>query len=165
MIGKIAYFVCVCALPIAAVADDFPKQGTANYTDYSVLVAPRSMALGKAGSITVYEVNGVSRNDDGNALFDNMAVRCLGESMTIGSDVSVRGACVQVDKDGDQIFVNYDYATTVQSGAAGGTDHFVGGTGKYAGIAGKADFTRQIVKGPDGTIMLILPHHAAWATP
>ena len=162
--GKIAYLVSACVLPATVLANDLPKQGTTNYTDYSVLVAPRTMALGKTGSITVYEVNGVSRNDDGGELFNNMAIRCLGESLTIG-DTAVRGACVQVDKDGDQLFIRYEATKAEGSASEGGTEHYVGGTGKYLGFAGKADFTARFVKASDGTIRIILPHHATWTRP
>lgn len=163
--GKIAYLAFACVLPAVALADDLPKQGTTNYTDYSVLTAPRTMALGKTGSITVYEVDGVSRNDDGGELFNNMAIRCLGESLTIGGEATVRGACVQADKDGDQLFIRYEASRAEGSAREGGTEHYIGGTGKYLGFAGKADFTAQFVKAADGTIRIILPHHATWTRP
>ena len=160
IVSKIAYLVSACMLPAIALANDLPKQGTTNFTDYFVLTAPRTMTLGTTGRITVYEVDGVSRNDDGGELFNNMAVRCLGESLTTGGETAVRGACVRIDKDGDQIFNHYEETT-----GGGGTVQYVGGTGKYLDFAGKGDFTPQSVKGPDGTIRAIVPNHATWTRP
>src|SRR5262249_40071467 len=100
-------------------------------------------------------------NDDGNDLFNNMGIRCLGSSLTTNGDISVRGSCIAVDKDSDQVITIYESKGRI-GGTYGGTDQFIGGTGKYAGITGKADFTRLPVKGPDNTVMVVVPHHATW---
>jgi hypothetical protein len=43
---------------------------------------------------------------------------------------------------------------------------FVGGTGKYQGITGSADYTFQPVKVPEGARpMTIVPHKATWKLP
>jgi hypothetical protein len=164
LIGKIAYLLVVFALPTSVKAQDFPKQGSANYTDYSTIITPKTMTMGKDGSVTNYEVYGVSRNDDGGVPFNEMAIHCMGSSLTANGEITSRGLCIQVDKGGDQIFINYENTGHV-GGEYKATEHFVGGTGKYLGITGQADSTRQIVKGPDSTLMLILPHHANWTKP
>src|ERR1700761_6288844 len=163
MIRCISVAVCACAVTIGAGAQDFPKQGTANFTDYSTIVNPKSMTIGK-DTVTNYEVYGVSHNDDGGEMFNNMAIHCTGSSTTINGEARSRGLCSQVDKDGDQLFHSYDNV-----GHPGqpyvATETLLGGTGKYAGITGHTESTRQIVKGPDGLVMLVLPHRATWSRP
>ena len=164
MIGRGIFFVCAMCLPIAAHAQGLPRQGTARYTDYSTLVVLKTMALGKDRIATDYEVYGVSRNDDGGDIFNNMAIRCLGSMITADGEITSRGFCIHADKDGDQLFIQYDNGGHVGA-AYGGTEHFVGGTGKYTGIAGQANLTLQRVKAPDNSIMIILSHHATWTLP
>jgi hypothetical protein len=152
------------AMPAVAVAAaEFPKQGTANYTTYYVTTASKMMPLG-GGSFGTYEVTGFTRNDDGKDLFNNMGVRCLGTVETTGGVTAIRGACTEMDQEGDQAFTTYEAKGNAGSVLAG-THVFVGGTGKYAGITGKAEFTRQGMKGPDSTSMAVVPHHATWSRP
>ena len=108
MIGKIVCFVCAIASPMSVSAQGFPNQGTANFTDYATIVAPKTMTMGKDSSVTNYEVYGVSRNDDGNEIFNNMAIHCMGSIITANSQAVSRGLCVQSDRDGDQLFINYE---------------------------------------------------------
>ena len=69
------------------------------------------------------------------------------------------GTCAETDNDGDEIY------STFQFKGSGGTHTFVGGTGKYAGLSGTADFTAQSVKSPDGRGMVIVRHKATWQRP
>jgi hypothetical protein len=166
MIGKTLYCVCAIALPFAVSAQELPKQGTANFTDYAMIVSPKTMTMGKDSRVTNYEVYGVSRNDDGNPIFNNMAIHCMGSIITADNHAVSRGLCVQSDKDGDQLFINYETGgSSADASVYGGIEHFTGGTGKYAGITGQAELTRQIVNAPDNTRMLILPHKARWTKP
>jgi hypothetical protein len=164
MIGKVAFIGWACLLPVVAAAEEFPKQGTANYTIYSVLVASQKITPGKDNNFITRELNGVIHNDDGKDLFNNMGIRCLSSSSTTNGDISARGACIAVDKDGDQLFTNFESKGRV-AGGYGGTDQFIGGTGKYAGITGKSDFAATPVKGPDNILMVALRNHATWTWP
>lgn len=163
MAGKLLYVVFISALPVAVAAAEFPKQGTANYTTYYVTTASRTMTLGER-KYTTYEVTGATRNDDGKDMFNNMGVRCLGTVEAVGSDTAFHGACTEMDQDGDQVFTTYE-AKGSSATAVAGTHVFVGGTGKYKGITGKAEYTRQALKGPDNTLMSVVPHHATWTLP
>jgi hypothetical protein len=166
MIGKILYCVCAIALPFTVSAQDLPKQGTANFTDYATIPSVKVMRLDKDSRVINYEVYGVSRNDDGNPAFNNMAIHCMGSSITLDNHATSRGLCVQADKDGDQLFINYEAdGASPDASVSAGIEHFVGGTGKYAGITGQAEFTRQLMKGPDNTYTMIMPHHANWTKP
>ena len=163
MIRKIAFLMSICSLPVAAIGQEAAKQGKTNFTDYSTIVNPKTMAVGK-DSVVNYEVNGVSHNDDGGEMFNNMAIRCMGSSTTVEGEARSRGLCIQMDKDGDQIFLSYDNVGHAGSPYSA-TEKFLGGTGKYTGMTGDTESTRQIVKGPDGLLMLVLPHHATWSRP
>jgi hypothetical protein len=163
LISKLACLLVVFTLPFPVKAQNIPKQGTVNFTDYSTIINPRTMTVG-TDSVTNYEVYGVSHNDDGGEMFNNMAIRCTGSNMTMNGDARSRGLCIQVDKDGDQIFISYDNVGHAGSPYAA-TEQFLGGTGKYTGITGHSESTRQLVKGPDNLVMLVLPHRATWSKP
>jgi hypothetical protein len=68
-------------------------------------------------------------------------------------------AHTHTDKEGDLIFTTYEI-----KGAAG-THNFVGGTGKYSGITGTADFTLQRVRSPDGRLLSVVHEKANWKLP
>jgi hypothetical protein len=82
-----------------------------------------------------FEVDGVTRNDTGGAMFDNFGFRCVGNVESIGSARTGHGVCTYTDKDGDQILQTYD-----QQGSAGGVT-LVSGSGKFAGISGTGEWT------------------------
>lgn len=160
-----AYLIAVAfLLPVGAMASDFPKQGKADYTTFFVTTASRTMALGTR-NYTTYELNGVTRNDEGAETFNNLGVRCLGTREVDGDDVHIGGTCTELDKDGDQVFQTYQAKGKTSGGGFAGTHAFVGGTGKYAGITGNADYTFQVVNGPDSVRMLVVHDHATWTRP
>ena len=110
--------------------------------------------------ISIYESTGITRNDAGEAPFNDMGTRCIGMREANGNDVVNRGSCIDTDKDGDQVFSTYE------ANAKSGRHVFVGGTGKYQGISGSADYTFQPVKVPEGARpMTIVPHKATWKLP
>jgi hypothetical protein len=144
--------------PLSVRAADLPKQGTDSYTTTYVIVSSSQMKAGDR-TITAYEGLGITRNDNGGPMFNDMGARCLGTSEMVGKDASSRGTCVETDKDGDEIYSTY------QSKGLSGTHTFFGGTGKYAGLSGTADYTTQLVKGFDGRGMAIVRHKATWQRP
>jgi hypothetical protein len=129
--------------PLSAWAADLPKQGTDSYTTTYVIVSKDQVKAGDR-TITAYDAVGITRNDNGGPMFNDMGARCIGTSEAVGKDVASRGSCVETDKDGDEIYSTY------QSKGLSGTHTFVGGTGKYAGLSGTADYTTQPVRSPDG---------------
>ena len=156
--------VTSCLLPVGTRASEIPKQGTANYTTFFVTTASQAMTLGTR-SYSTYGLNGVTRNDEGAEIFNNMGVRCLGSREVDGDDIRVEGACTERDKDGDQVFQTYQARGKTTGGGIAGTHLLVGGTGKYAGITGKADYTIQVVTGPDNVRMPVVHDHATWTRP
>lgn len=152
-------FLLVIFTGASAVAGDFPKEGTASYTTNYVNISSTPMKLGDR-TAAIYESAGITRNDAGEASFNDMGTRCIGMREANGNDVVNRGSCIDTDKDGDQVFSTYE------ANAKGGRHVFVGGTGKYQGITGSADYTFQSVKVPEGARpMTIVLHKATWKLP
>jgi hypothetical protein len=148
--------ICTCS---GAMAGEFPKEGKASYTTSYVNVSATPMKMGDR-TASIYESAGITRNDAGEAPFNDMGTRCIGMREANGNDVINRGSCIDTDKDGDQVFSTYE------ANAKSGRHVFVGGTGKYQGITGSADYTFQSVKAPDGARpMTIVPHKATWKLP
>jgi hypothetical protein len=151
-------FATLLLMPLPARAADLPKQGTDSYTTTYVIVSSNQLKAGDR-TVTTYDAVGVTRNDNGGPMFNDMGARCVGTSEVIGKDAVSRGTCVETDNDGDELYSTY------QSKGASGTHTFVGGTGKYAGLSGTADYTTELVKGPDGRRMAIVRHKATWQRP
>ncbi len=148
--------ICTCS---GAMAGELPKEGKASYTTSYVNVSATPMKMGDR-TASIYESAGITRNDAGEAPFNDMGTRCIGMREANGNDVINRGSCIDTDKDGDQVFSTYE------ANAKSGRHVFVGGTGKYQGITGSADYTFQSVKVPDGARpMTIVPHKATWKLP
>lgn len=153
---SLAFILLIAALP--ANAAELPREGTDLYTTTYVTSSFTNMKVGER-SITIYDSSGVTRNDAGGPMFNNMGTRCLGMRDAFDSEPLNRGTCIDIDGDGDQVFSTYE------AKGLKGKHVFVGGTGKYAGITGEADYTYQPLKGPDGRGMNIVPHKAIWKLP
>ena len=122
----------------SADAGEMAKQGNDSSTIYYVQIA-------------VNEYAGVKRTDNGDEMFDRMAVR----STYRGGN---RGDVVMMDADGDQIFATWE-------GGELGPWHWVRGTGKYDGISGEGVWTCSVLRASDGTEMSICPHKMSWKLP
>ena len=152
-------FILMLGACSSAGAGEFPKEGTASYTTNYVNASATPMKMGER-TISIYESTGITRNDAGEAPFNDMGTRCIGMREANGNEVVNRGSCIDTDKDGDQVFSTYE------ANAKSGRHVFVGGTGKYQGISGSADYTFQPVKVPEGARpMTIVPHKATWKLP
>lgn len=158
--GKVSPIVLLAScFTFGAQAAELPKSGEDAYTTTYIAVATTAMKLGDRALSTI-DLNGITTNDNGGAMFNNMGTRCLGMRDATGSEVRSRGTCVDTDSDGDQIFSDYE------ADAKGGVHTFVGGTGKYKGLTGTATYTFKPVKSPEGANrMFIVPHKAKWQLP
>lgn len=145
-----------------AIAADLPRQGEDSYTIEFITVSSRSM---KISDRTVYldEFSGVSRNDKGAGMFHRMGVRCLGLHEGGSPQAVSRGTCTDTDADGDQIFSTYE--SRAVDGKPSRFHTFVGGTGKYAGMTGRAEYSLVPIKSSDGTVMFSVAHRASWKLP
>jgi hypothetical protein len=150
-------FAALLAAPLARTAE-LPRSGTDSYATTYVTAAFVTMKLGER-TVTTYDSSGITRNESGGPMFNTMGTRCLGTREVVGGEALNRGSCIDSDTDGDQIFSTYE-----AKGAKGakGTHVFIGGTGKYAGMSGTADYTSQSVKSPDGRGMTLVIHQSNW---
>ena len=158
MSARFTFLSALLLLPLSTRAADLPKQGKNSYTTTYVNSSTREL---KAGNRMVlnYDTSGITRNDKGGVMFNDMGARCLGTVDTIGNEASNRGTCVETDKDGDEIY------TTYEAKGSTGTHAYVGGSGKYTGISGTASFIITPIKSPDGRGMVIVTHQADWKLP
>ncbi|MCJ2014531.1 hypothetical protein [Methylobacterium sp. J-076] len=155
---KKALLLMLCA-GTGASAGEFPKEGSASYTTHYVSMSATPMKMGER-IVAIYESSGITRNDAGEGAFHDMGTRCVGMREANGAEVINRGSCIDADTDGDQVFSTYE------ANAKTGRHVFVGGTGKYQGITGTAEYTLQPVKVPEGARpMTIVPHKATWKLP
>ncbi|WP_157182081.1 hypothetical protein [Methylobacterium sp. WSM2598] len=142
-----------------ALAAELPREGNDSYTTNYVNMYSNVIKLGER-TVSIYESNGVTRNDSGGPMFNDMATRCLGMREVVDGVVLNRGSCIDMDKEGDQIF------TTYESKGPNGIHTFVGGTGKYTGISGTAEFNYNPLKSPENARgMVIVPHKSNWKLP
>ena len=77
---------------------------------------------------------------DGTPL-DGMTGRCFGSAIILRGVIRGDGNCVFTDPEGGKVLQAWSVDEVGQGGSAG-TWHFVGGTGKHEGIAGRGHFTR-----------------------
>jgi hypothetical protein len=137
---------------------------TESYTTYYVVVSSKTLQLSADHTITASEFQGISRSDRPGGRFDNMTARCLGTSDVAAGSVTTRGSCTEMYPDGSQTFTSY-----LSQGQAGsqptGVHTFLGGTGKYAGISGKAEYTVQVLKAPETAYMFVVRHKAMYTLP
>lgn len=110
-----------------------PRQGTTTYGTYSTTRFLSNLDMGEVGSDAVAELDGTTRNTDGQKFFDNMSVRCVYYLKVRGGIRKSTGACIETDGDGDKVFTTFDSGTK--------THTLIGGTGKYKGISGTAEYT------------------------
>jgi hypothetical protein len=158
-----AFAIILMSLISVGAAQAADNQGEDSYTiDYVTTVA-KTIKAGRAEA-TLLEFSGISRNDKGSGMFNHFGAHCLAIRQSVGPSVVSRGTCVDSDPDGDQIFSTFE-ARAAEGKPVAGTHEFVGGTGKYAGITGTADYAVQPLKSPDGTGLYSVQHKAKWRIP
>jgi hypothetical protein len=159
-----AAMLCM-SLSAAALADSapIPQKGATTYLTYDILHVLSINDMSDSGSSDVAEIEGITKNTDGQKVFDNMTEHCLWHRDTVGSKepfvgtFKVAGSCTSTDGDGDKVF------HTFEEGAKEGTTTTLGGTGKYKGISGGATVTSINVPqlGP-GHFAFVAEHKITW---
>jgi len=140
------------------------KTDTEGYTTYYVTVSATSLQLGSGHTMTATEFQGVTRSDRQGGMFDSMTARCVGTREIAAGVMTSQGSCTEMYPDGSQTFSTY-YSKGPLSGQLTGVHTFVGGTGKYAGITGKAEYTAQALKAPETARMFAAHHTATYTLP
>jgi hypothetical protein len=150
MLASIAIVLTFYANPAASA--EFPKTGEAEYDTYYV-DNPIAKIDSGAGTGTIVDVTGITRNIKGEGPFHNMSVRCLGLQSVVGEAFHFNGSCVETDKDGDNVFTTFDDKN----------HYLMGGTGKYKGITGTVPYTWvQLHDAVGGRPANIVNHKATW---
>jgi len=158
MATRLTILACLLLAPLCAHAADLPKQGTTSYTASFVQMPSNVLKQGDRVALT-RDFYGITRNDEGAAMWDAMGVHCLGIAEGAGDEYAGSASCVSTDKDGDQIF-----ATATGTNRTGTLTYF-GGTGKYAGITGKGDYVTEWIKGTPDHPMFVNRIKASWKLP
>ncbi len=149
---------------LASASHAASDEGKTSYTSYYTVKSAQTVKLGEGRSLTSVEFTGLTRNDEGKDMFDNMSVLCLGDYFADGGVTEGQGACTEVDADGDEVFTKFTFSSATKPPA--GVHTMIGGTGKYAGISGEASFTVQYLKPPaEGMRMFVVPHQVTWKRP
>ncbi len=158
MTSRLTILSCLLLSPLCAHAADLPKQGETSYTASFVEVTKNLLKQGDRWAVT-RDFYGITRNDEGKAMWDAMGVRCLSLGEGAGNEFTGSSSCVSTDMDGDQIF-----STATGTNKAGTLTYF-GGTGKYAGITGKGDYVTGYIKGTPEHPMFVNRIKASWKLP
>ncbi len=157
----------VAFAPGIALGDPIPKKGTTTYVGHFVVRPLVSLDV-PGFKATAVESVGTTENMKGEKMFDKMAARCIGVDVDTGPKKILNGGCVFTDSDGDKIFSTFDRSDVDKAmGAKGasGTHIITGGTGKYAGITGKAPYASEALPalaGPGGYTSVDVLHVATW---
>lgn len=149
-----AVLLLVIAAPATAVPPtEVPQTGTTNYATYYTFHKRGALTMEGTGYQAIEEIVGITHNTDGKPLFDQMSVKCVGYIQEVKENWTWNGACIETDKDGDQVFTTYDM----------NVHYLVGGTGKYKGISGTAPYKVNAMKDvtPD-TRAAIVDHEITW---
>jgi hypothetical protein len=124
--------------PPWAIAGDLPQSGTfkvhSGWKGAGEVVQVEKNHVFNAG-----HVFGVIFNDAGSGPLHNGAVVCSYILDLMNGAGPAQGLCAWSDSDGDKIFTSYT-GNLAASGAFPGMNQITGGTGKFAGIKGKAPF-------------------------
>lgn len=137
--------ILVIAGPV--VAEEMAREGTSSGRNYWTGTFT-ALPMGKELAQMNYEGYSVAVSDDGKGIFHNATAHVVG-GMLIKKGVyeNDSGLISYTRPDGDQIFSTYKASGTVGKSAKG-TATIVGGTGKFVGITGTAEFTRHSLRPP-----------------
>ena len=156
--------VAAALLPLSVQAAEMPREGTASFTNAFITTLSGTIQQG-SHSFTVYEINGVARNDAGGPMFNMFGQRCVGMWDGVGSNYSDRGTCTYTDKDGDHIFM--PYRAQAEQGVYRGTYEVAGGTGKFTGITGSGELfaNNAPIKADDKWTRHVVSNKVTWKLP
>jgi len=136
-----------------------PKFGSVKHAAYTVCRSAAEVELGDVGSNTSADCSGIVKTRDGSETLDNLALHCLEESVARKAGYKFTGTCVEMDGDGDRLYLSYE-------GPESGPVEVLGGTGKFKGITGKGQW--RVTDAPGNTSSLFaftLDYEFDWTLP
>jgi hypothetical protein len=146
--GSAAVMLCGF-VSVAAAAAELPKEGTFATTTYfhdsydAVESTPKLYMWN-------YDDYGIVANDSGSGFMHNMVIHCKGTGENTNSAGGTHNVdhCVLVDSDGDRIETETENTQSRANEPRMGEATFLFGSGKYAGISGKFEYTIQFLPPP-----------------
>ncbi len=106
------------------------------------------LPLGPDRVYVTWESFGVTVSDRGEGLFHNVTLRCNGAYLVEKGGWESEGYCSYTLKDGEKVFISIKFGgkTGTPMPPAQGTAKMIGGTGKYSGIQGGAEYTSYFLR-------------------
>jgi hypothetical protein len=122
----------------AAMAGDPPKEGTDSFTFHwkEDIASQKFIEALDGRHFSTFQLNGTLTNNAGGEMFNNYDVHCFVRSESAVGKTSYVGVCTDTDGDGDHILRIFEGSLP-----GGGRDEVVGGSGKFAGIAGTGEWS------------------------
>ena len=141
-VASIISFVILFTIGITA-HGEMAKEGLLSGTN-TYAGTHKMIALDKERFILVYENMGVRASDNGESPFHGMSTRNQGIMYFEKGVGRLRGYLISIDKDGDKIITELTEENSQLGGPpTSGTGKIIGGTGKFKGIQGEYEYTRQ----------------------
>jgi hypothetical protein len=127
----------------AAQAADLPPNGSFEATFFGVNTPDKATAVPTADGKAAWIFTGTYSylNDAGSGFLHDINGRCIGMGSGDNAGAYDTGYCTYTDRDRDQIFSTFTYGRGAADQPGHGTTAYTGGTGKYAGLTGIAEFT------------------------
>ena len=142
----------------AARAADLPPESAFNATFYIFENSKEAFDVKAADNKAawVFAEAAVYLNDAGAGFFHDVTGRCIG--MGSGDDNATHnpGHCTYIDADGDLIYSTFDVNRSGKDQPNHGTKMYTGGTGKYLGLTGTAQYTITSLKTLDKDVPVTL---------
>jgi hypothetical protein len=120
--------------------EEMAKEGAISGKNY-LSGTSKVLAMGQERLQMNYEGGGVVVNDEEKGFSHLAAIYCVGSMHAVKGTYEETGFMVITPIDGDKIYSTYKASGTFGKPAKG-TWTYVGGTGKYTGMAGSGEFTR-----------------------
>ena len=142
------------------------KEGTiAGTTTYAG--THKIIPIDKERMVVIYENTGVSVADSGDGPFHRVASHNVGIIYFEKGVGRLRGYIAYTDKDGDKVLWELtETESKLGLDPISGTGKIIGGTGKFTGIQGNMEYTRQNVRPvADGTHQAISRGKGSWKLP
>ena len=141
-VASIISFVILFTIGITA-HGEMAKEGLLSGTN-TYAGTHKMIALDKERFILVYENMGVRASDNGESPFHGMSTRNQGIMYFEKGVGRLKGYLISIDKDGDKIITELTEENSQLGGPpTSGTGKIIGGTGKFKGIQGEYEYTRQ----------------------